>query len=114
MKKQKFSVVTTWHYIRLTYRSLLFVLLLAEYLSYRTQGGGTLTAGMEQRPVILTATWAVFVVEMIFRFFPSRYESPGSQKQFSRNYIKSGRTEIIVPDNNATVLVLLIWIVFNL
>ena len=114
MKKQKFSVVTTWHYIRLTYRSLLFVLLLAEYLSSRMQGGGTLTAAMEQRPVILTATWAVFVVEMIFRFFPSRYESPGSQKQFSRNYIKSGRTEIIVPDNNATVLVLLIWIVFNL
>ena len=47
------------------------------------------------------------------RFFPSGYESPGCQKQFARNYKKSGKTEIRVPDNNATLLIALIWIVFN-
>jgi hypothetical protein len=52
-------------------------------------------------------------VEMIFRFFPSRFESPGCQKQFARNYIKTGSTEIVIPDNNATILVALTWIIFN-
>ena len=47
------------------------------------------------------------------RFFPFRYESPGCQKQFARNYIKSGSTEIVPHDNNSTVLIALIWIVFN-
>jgi hypothetical protein len=40
-------------------------------------------------------------------------ESPGCQKQFKRNYIKSGETTIVVHDNNSTVLVALIWIIFN-
>ena len=43
----------------------------------------------------------------------SRLESPGCQKQFAKNYIRSGSTEIAIEDNNATVLVALIWIVFN-
>ena len=68
---------------------------------------------LEHYPVILYVVWGVFVVEMILRFFPSKFESPGCQKQFARNYIKSGNTEIDIPDNNATLLVALIWIVFN-
>ena len=113
MKKRKLSAVCIWHYVRLVYRSLLFLLLLAEYILYRINRREMLTVNMEQRPLILTITWLVFVVEMIFRFFPSRLESPGCQKQFARNYIKSGRTEVIIHDNNATLLVALIWIVFN-
>jgi hypothetical protein len=68
---------------------------------------------LEARPVIIVVTWAIFVVEMVMRFFPSRFESPGCQKQFQRNYIKSGETTIAVQDNNATVLVALIWIILN-
>jgi hypothetical protein len=68
---------------------------------------------MERMPVILDITWTVIAMEMILRFFPSRFESPGCQKQFARTYIKSGSTEVIIPDNNATMLVALIWIVFN-
>ena len=101
------------HYFRLVYRSVLFVLLLIGYISYRLRGGEEITTLMESEPVILIVTWSVFVVEMILRFFPSRYESPGSQKVFARNYIKSGSTDIDIQENNATVLVLLIWIIFN-
>ena len=75
--------------------------------------GEAVTEALERRPLILSVTWAVFVVEMIFRFFPSRLESPGCQKQFAKNYVRSGSTEISIEDNNATVLVALIWIVFN-
>ena len=112
-RKKKISIVSTLHYIRLVYRSALFVLLLISYIRYRVFSGTPVIENVERLPVILYVTWAVFVVEMILRFFPSGYESPGCQKQFARNYVKSGETQIDIPDNNATVLVALLWIVFN-
>jgi hypothetical protein len=110
---KKLTTVSALHYFKLCYRSLLFLLLLVTYIVDRVRGAGDLTSQLEQRPVIVSVLFMVFTVEMILRFFPSRLESPGSQKQFARNYIKSGRTDIVIPDNNATVLVLLIWICFN-
>ncbi len=113
MRIRKLTLISALHYVRLFYRSALFVLLLIGYASYRLNAGSELTERLERQPMILTVTWAVFVVEMILRFFPSRLESPGCQKQFARNYIKSGETQIVVHDNNATVLVALIWIILN-
>ena len=112
-KLQKPSAIMRLHYVRLVYRSVLFVLLLAGYIAYRLRSGDEIISTLEKQPAILTVTWVVFVCEMITRFFPSRFESPGSQKQFRRNYIKSGNTDIVIQDNNAVVLVALIWIVFN-
>ena len=63
--------------------------------------------------MMLAFIWAVFLVEMFLRFFPSRFESPGCQKQFAKNYIKTGRTDIVIQDNNAVMLAALIWIAFN-
>jgi hypothetical protein len=111
--KRKISVVSVLHYIRLVYRFALFVLLLISYIRYRIFSADPVLESAEKIPAIIYITWAVFVAEMILRFFPSKYESPGCQKQFARNYIKSGSTEISIPDNNAAVLVALIWIVFN-
>ena len=113
MKKRKLTVVSIIHYVRLIYRSLLFILLLIAYIRFKIISGGEVTAELEKIPTIIAITWTIFAVEMIFRFFPSKYESPGCQKQFSKNYIKTGRTEIEIPDNHATVLVALIWIIFN-
>ena len=111
--RKKISIVSTLHYIRLLYRSVLFVLLAISYIRFRLYSAEAVTDHIERMPVILIVTWAVFVVEMVMRFFSSKYESPGCQKQFARNYIKSGSTEIVIQDNNATVLVALIWFVFN-
>ena len=111
--RRKISIVSAVHYFRLVYRSVLFVMLLIEYIRFRVFSKATVIESVENRPVIIYITWAVFVVEMILRFFPSKFESPGCQKQFARNYIKSGSTEISIPDNNATILIALIWIVFN-
>lgn len=114
MEKEKtISIVSIIHYIRLAYRTALFVLLLIGYIRFRLYSGVTVIDKVENMPVIIYITWAVFALEMIIRFFPSKYESPGCQKQFARNYIKSGSTDISIPDNNAAVLVALIWIVFN-
>ena len=89
--KPKLTVVSSYHYFRLVYRSALFLAF----------------------PLILSLIWTVFTVEMVLRFFPSRLESPGCQKQFARNYIKTGKTNIDIQDNNGVVLVALIWIAFN-
>ena len=111
--RKKISIVSTLHYIRLVYRSVLFVLLLISYIRYRVFSDDPVLERIEKIPVIIYVTWAVIVIEMVMRFFPSKYESPGCQKQFARNYIKSGNTNISIPDNNSTILIALIWIVFN-
>ena len=112
-KKVKMTAVSMLHYIRLAYRLALLVAFLIVYLHYRLHGGEDVETILEKRPLIITIIWTVFTVEMIQRFFPSRLESPGSQKQFARNYIRTGSTEIKVQDNNAVMLVALIWIAFN-
>ena len=102
------------HYIKLIYRSVLFVVLTVWYILSRLSGRETIIARMESIPLVIWVVWAVFVIEMILRFFPSKLESPGCQKQFAHNYIKTGKTEIRIQDNNAAVLLLLIWISFNM
>ena len=67
----------------------------------------------EQYPAALVLVWLMFVIGMVLRFFPSDIESPGCQKQFAKNYIKTGRTDIKIQDNNAVMLVVLIWIALN-
>ena len=113
MRKKRITVVSALHYSRLFYRSVLFILLLVWYIQFRMMNGENITHYLEKHPGILIATCTIFVIEMVLRFFPSRYESPGCQKQFARNYIKTGNTQIVIPDNNGTVLVALVWIVFN-
>ena len=112
-KKIKLTVVSTYHYFRLVARSVTFLILLTYYVIYRVQGGRNIEEIAESHPLMLVFIWAVFLVEMFLRFFPSRFESPGCQKQFAKNYVKTGRTDIVIQDNNAVMLVALIWIAFN-
>ena len=112
-KRVKLTPVGVWHWTRLVYRSMLFLLLIYSYVRYRFIYHEPFVLGLERMPGIIIFVWTVYVIEMIFRFFPAKIESPGCQKQFARNYIKTGETDVIVHDNNATMLVALIWIVFN-
>ena len=109
----RLTPVSMFHYFRLTYRSMLLLAFLFFYIRFRCSAGSGITDLLESRPVILWVLWLVFAVEMILRFFPSRLESPGCQKQFACNYQRSGETEIVIHDNNATMLVALIWISLN-
>ena len=112
-RKKQLTVVMRKHYAELAFRSALFVWFLILYIRNMLTGGGRLLSELERKPFIIVAIWAVFVGEMVLRFFPSRLESPGCQKQFARNYIRSGKTEIIIQDNYAVMLVALLWIIFN-
>ena len=115
MKKRKIrlTAISTFHFIRLVYRSILFLAAAAFYIAYRFTNDERISVHLDKLPVVLAVIWVVYVVEMVLRFFPSRLESPGCQKQFARNYIKTGQTEIDVQDNHGTMLVALLWICFN-
>ena len=76
--KRKLTAVSTLHYVRLVYRSILLILLLIEYFVFRFRAGPEITVSLEENPVLLYITCGVFVFEMILRFFPSRSPSPRS------------------------------------
>lgn len=111
-KKRKLSKVSTFHYIRLFYRSVLFIVTLVMYVLARFKGIAIdLKDGWHE--LILVVIWAVLMLDMLMRFFPSSLESPGCQKQYSRNYHPTGRTDVELHDNNAVVIVSYVWIILN-
>ena len=112
-KNARLTPVGILHYVRLVYRSGLFLAALIYYVVRRIGHSDIMIFAMRYRPLVVKMIWVVFVFEMLCRLFPSRLESPGSQKQFARNYIKSGSTSITIQDNNAVVLVMLIWVSMN-
>ena len=56
-KKIPLTVVSALHYVRLVYRSVLFVLILIYYISFRMKTGEPIMDRLEERPVILLVFW---------------------------------------------------------
>ena len=111
--KRRVTLVCGFHYVKLVYRSLLFIAAILLYIVTRV-GGTTLPAyfpTLLQWGLILI--WLVYAAEMICRFFPSRLESPGCQKQFKRNYRPTGENQPILPARKGTVTVALVWLALN-
>ena len=105
--RKKLSGICGMHYIKLVLRSLLFVAVLVFYILDRTEI-------LTYHAILPTVIWVFFVVEMLLRFFPSRFESMGCQKQFAKNYEPMG--EQCVPTNQSwkrTALVAVIWLALN-
>ena len=109
----KLTPVSTMHYVKLVYRSALLLGALAFYVIGKISHDITMYSPFKYSHFFMKVIFVVFVIEMALRFFPSKLESPGCQKQFRRNYIKTGNVEIDIQDNNAVMLVALIWIAFN-
>ncbi len=111
--KHKISDISYLHYIKLICRSLLFCVALVIYIVNKIRGAEGLFLGIEDKPIILTVIWVVFVVEMILRFFPAEVESMGCQKQFERNFMP---TEDCVPEKTSwirTFISAAAWILLN-
>ena len=77
--RKKISKISFLHYIKLVLRSLLFLAVLVTYLLDKTEI-------LTYHAILPMIVWGFFVVEMLLRFFPSKLESMGCQKQFARNY----------------------------
>lgn len=103
------------HYVKLVYRSLLFLAAVWVYAAYRFRGeGGSLTDLLHRNPV-MDLVWMVFAVEMVLRFFPSRFESMGCQKQFAKNFIpdRQGQVPSWREGSRSAGAVLAAWLVLN-
>lgn len=105
--RKKISKISLLHYIKLVLRSLLFLAVLVTYLLDKTEI-------LTYHAILPMIVWGFFVVEMLLRFFPSKLESMGCQKQFARNYEPIGKD--IAPTNQSwrrTALVTAVWLALN-
>ncbi len=113
-KTVKFSPIYLLHYVKLAWRSILFIAATVFYIRARINGTDTSFDKLEDKPLILLLIWCVFTLEMAIRFFPSKYESMGCQKQFKRNYkpISENRPPVI-QQKRITILVAALWLALN-
>ena len=106
--RKKLSKISALHYLKLFLRSLLFLSVLVFYILDKTDVLKNFTP-------LLVVVWVFFIVEMLLRFFPSRLESMGCQKQFARNYEPIGDNDR-KPENQSwvvTALVASLWVAAN-
>ena len=112
--KHKISKISILHYYKMIFRSLLFMAALILYIVNRIRAGSM--GIMEKIPMdgLLLFIWTVFVIEMILRFFPSKWESMGCQKQFVCNYRPTeaeGEPRLLA--GRTTLMIGLGWIAMN-
>jgi len=92
-KKPLLSNTSILHYNKLFFRSCLFLIALIIYIVNRVENSESFFGGIENKPIILVLIWLVFVIEMLLRFFPSKFESMGCQKQFAHNLKKTKKED---------------------
>lgn len=114
MKKHKpLTPISALHVFKLCFRSALLIAATVLYIIHRLRGSERPFGTVTENAWILCGVGLVFIIEMIFRFFPSRLESMGCQKQFRRNFIP---TDIPRPTRStwrSTLAVALVWLLLN-
>ena len=117
MRKHKITRIVAMHYVKLTYRSALFLLTLGVYIHNRLRGSMEPFGGLENNRLLMSAAWLVFFFEMVLRFFPDRVESMGCQKQFRRNYSPRGtnadRLSARPAKTSSVIAVIASWLALN-
>ena len=91
-KISNISKTTTYHYIKFAWRLLLFLSVLVIYTVNKVfnKKFDPLLENLKTNVyiyAIILVIWSIYVIEIFLRFFPSKIESMGCQKQFKRNYI---------------------------
>lgn len=111
--KRKLTLICALHYVKLIYRAALFLLAVVAYILSRIRNSGDLFHGFEREYWLLGLIWLVYTAEMACRFFPSRFESTGCQKQFKRNYLPTGEAEPRLQSPKRTFAVAAAWLLLN-
>ncbi len=111
--KKKISPVSVLHCIKLIGRCALLVSALCLYIYSSINFPGELFAGIENNKLFLLSLWIIFFVEMLFRFLPSRLESPGCQKVFKKRFIPTTTEKVKLTSWRSTLAVFLAWVGLN-
>ena len=106
------------HFIRLILRALVFLAALIAYIVDQSSLLDNRHFGVSGGVNLLVVIWLVFFVDMLLRFFPSRHESMGCQKQFERNFRPIKKTpelpaEVRQRNNRSVLIVAAVWIALN-
>ena len=112
-KRKKLTPIVALHYLKLFIRSLLLILTSSVYIYNRIHDTGETFSGLENNRVLTGIIWCIFVVGMVLRFFPSRFESMGCQKQFRQSFVPTKNSE---PKNiswKSTFSIVAAWVVLN-
>ncbi len=113
--KRKWSRISKLHFAKLFLRSGLFLATLAAYIVNRLTENRPFVEEIGKLPVILFVVWGLFALEMVLRFFPSKFESMGCQKQFAKNYepIEGSDLKNDIHSPKKTLIVALFWFLLN-
>ena len=114
-KKSGLSHLYIYHYLKLAFRIVLFVIALLLYILSKNDGSSIPFGEVRSYSVFWGVVWGFFVLGMIIRIFPSRLETIGCQKQLKRNYVPTGCNEkpSLTP-KKATLVFTLCWVALNL
>jgi len=116
LQQRRLSPTSIMHYIKLVFRSALFLAGLWVYVENRLQRTGKPLGGYDEDVTLWLVIWVIYFVEMILRFFPAPpIESMGCQKQFSRNFISTNREEAVPRWHSGwrTFSVAAAWLILN-
>ena len=113
-ERRTWSRISILHASKLGARSLLLITAVVCYVLGTVFGHTDAVLGaLEDNWWFLIVIWVFFVAEMILRFFPSRFESMGCQKQFRRNFTPTDMHEPNLPSAKGTLITFLVWIALN-
>ena len=107
------SKISTIHYIKLVFRSLLFLAAAGIYIFHLIHQSAIPFDNYGSHSYFLGFLWVVYFIEMTLRFFPSSLESMGCQKQFAHNYLGDPDINIKPRFTKDLVYVLLFWVILN-
>ena len=113
MKKRKISLISSFHYTKLVGRSLLLILATIAYIIGKKINLNELFNGFKKEYLLLGAIWIIYAIEMACRFFPSKLESMGCQKQFKHNFKPTEEEQPQLQSWKKTFTVALVWFLLN-
>ena len=90
---KRLSDISLLHYVKLVVRSLLLLTMTFIYVHGRVKGNTDPFGFLREVRVVHFVIFGAFALSAFLRFFPSRLESMGCQKQFRRNYIPTVESE---------------------
>ena len=116
-KKHKLSRISTLHYIKFVLRSCMMLTVMVMYIIAKVNGQPFTLDTMDTGSLIVLGVIGLyFAVEMILRFFPSKLESMGCQKQFAKNFQPTGKTlgvDVKKPSCVPVLITLAFWVLLN-
>ncbi len=114
MKNSKmFSKTSLLHLFKFIYRTSLFVVMTILYLYNLINNTGSYFGNGIILKIFAWIVWALFMFEIIKRFFPSKVESPGCQKHLFQTFIPTRESEPIKQSMLRPLLVAILWIIGN-